>query len=440
MGTIPRRVQMTVLLLLLALSGCVQAGPKTRAPIAPETLTLNTNKRWLVSDPGAIIADLPPPSAELGATPEKPADPAMLAAWERPVSAWMQHTLTSIATDQLVAPQAARTLMLMSVTLNDSLQIAAATRNQGIAVNDDAVLAESAQRVLTGLFPLRATIYRQEAEIARWVGVWHGTADSTAVLNGQVIGAAVAEQVLAYAAKDGADTPLEYVPAPSGATGRWHPTPPDYMPPQNPAWMHVQTIAVGDPAELRVPPPPAWDSPAMDEQLRSFKTAQSDLSAEDLITAAQWAGEAGTVTPPGIWMQIAMAQVEAQHTSSHEAAAIFALLGVALHDAAITCWESKYHYNFIRPVHVIQASDPDWLPSLKTPPHPSYPSGHATFSAAAAGVLRAVFPEAAAELEQWADDAARSRVLGGIHWPIDGSAGLAQGYAVATQVLRVAGE
>ena len=68
-----------------------------------------------------------------------------------------------------------------------------------------------------------------------------------------------------------------------------------------------------------------------------------------------------------------------------ENARLFALLNVALADAGIACWDSKYHYSFWRPVQAIRAdTDPDWLPLLPTPPFPSYASGHSTFSGAAA--------------------------------------------------------
>jgi hypothetical protein len=202
--------------------------------------------------------------------------------------------------------------------------------------------------------------------------------------------------------------------------------------------MDVQTVAIGDPASLRVPPPPALESAAMNDQIRIFREVQANLSADKLALAEQWAGEAGTVTPPGMWMELAIAQVEVHRTSPAEAAALYAALGVALHDAAVTCWESKYHYRFTRPVQVIQAIDPGWLPPLETPPHPSYPSGHATFSGAGAGILRAMFPNNGGSFAQQAQDAADSRIYGGIHWPIDGSAGLEQGYAVAARVLNVA--
>jgi membrane-associated phospholipid phosphatase len=143
----------------------------------------------------------------------------------------------------------------------------------------------------------------------------------------------------------------------------------------------------------------------------------------------------GTATPPGQWMRIAQGLVAERSLTTTEAAGVYAALGTALHDAAVACWESKYHYMFARPVQALRERGKTFVPLIKTPPHPSYPSGHASFSGAASAVLAAAFPDAAEQLRQQAEEAARSRVLGGIHWPIDSAAGLDQGAQVAARVL-----
>ena len=84
-------------------------------------------------------------------------------------------------------------------------------------------------------------------------------------------------------------------------------------------------------------------------------------------------------------------------TSLLRSARLLALLDIAMADAAIACWEAKYHYVFWRPVTAIPlpntdgnpatSSDPSWMPLFATPNHPEYPSGHSTVSGAAAVVL-----------------------------------------------------
>jgi hypothetical protein len=146
------------------------------------------------------------------------------------------------------------------------------------------------------------------------------------------------------------------------------------------------------------------------------------------------------------------------------AAEILARLNSALADAAIACWEAKYHYNYWRPVTAIRAlegggADIGWSSLLPAPPHPEYPSGHASFSGAAAVVLAHCFgsdevrlhvtsvsvPGVTREyrsLSQCADEIASSRVWGGIHFRSAGQAGLSLGrkigrYAIEKPLPRV---
>jgi membrane-associated phospholipid phosphatase len=107
------------------------------------------------------------------------------------------------------------------------------------------------------------------------------------------------------------------------------------------------------------------------------------------------------------------------------------LLQVAFYDVAVACWEAKYAYWAIRPVQL----DPSVQPLFTTPPHPSYPSGHSCFSAAAASVLGHLFPRDAALFETLASEASESRLWAGIHFRSDLTAGRALGRAVAERVI-----
>ena len=103
----------------------------------------------------------------------------------------------------------------------------------------------------------------------------------------------------------------------------------------------------------------------------------------------------------------------------------------------MACWDAKYAYWSLRPVSAIQRLvAPDWLPYLTTPPFPSYVSGHATTSGAASTVLSSYFPSRAGDLAALAEEAARSRLYGGIHFRTDNEVGLALGRQVGQVAER----
>jgi hypothetical protein len=114
---------------------------------------------------------------------------------------------------------------------------------------------------------------------------------------------------------------------------------------------------------------------------------------------------------------------------------VFALLNMALMDAGIGCWDAKYTYWLIRP----SQADPAVTTPVGLPNFPSYVSGHATFSGAAATLLGAVFPSASRDLQTMAEEAAMSRLYGGIHYRFDNEEGLKLGRrigALAVTELR----
>jgi hypothetical protein len=146
-----------------------------------------------------------------------------------------------------------------------------------------------------------------------------------------------------------------------------------------------------------------------------------------------------------------------------ETARLFAMLNVALADAAIACWECKYRFDVWRPVTAIRnadqlknpalVADPDWTPLLVTPPFPAYTSGHSSFSGAAAAALaefletdRVRFTTTSDGLpgvtrsftrfSEAANEAGMSRIYGGIHWAFDNTAGLESGRKVGEYVAR----
>jgi membrane-associated phospholipid phosphatase len=153
----------------------------------------------------------------------------------------------------------------------------------------------------------------------------------------------------------------------------------------------------------------------------------------DAQTAAalKWAGGAGTTTPAGLWTVIARdATARAGFDLPHSARAL-SLTTVAMADALICCWDAKFAYWTERPI----TADPTLDVLFATPPFPSYTSGHATLSGAAATVLSHLLPDAADSLAAQANEAAASRVWAGIHFSIDSDVGLAGGHEIGRLVV-----
>jgi hypothetical protein len=153
-------------------------------------------------------------------------------------------------------------------------------------------------------------------------------------------------------------------------------------------------------------------------------------------------------TPPGHWISIASQVLDAQDAGIERRVEVLAKLSVALADAFIGCWHEKFRWNLIRPVTYIKAHlDPSFEPLLITPPFPEYPSGHSTQSGAAAAVLTGLFGDGLAFSDAtheedgmparrypsfWAaaEEAALSRLYGGIHFRAAIDQGLAQGRCI----------
>ena len=138
--------------------------------------------------------------------------------------------------------------------------------------------------------------------------------------------------------------------------------------------------------------------------------------------------DAGTATPPGHWNAIAADLAERYHLDEERATQMFAFLNMALMDSGIACWDAKYTYWLIRP----SQADPLITTPVGLPNFPSYVSGHATFSGAAATLLGAVFPAARRDLQAMADEAAMSRLYGGIHYRFDNDRGLEVGRKIGS--------
>jgi len=156
-----------------------------------------------------------------------------------------------------------------------------------------------------------------------------------------------------------------------------------------------------------------------------------DRTAERDALAKFWNFPAGTYQPPGYWNEIASNLAIDRRLNERETAHTLALMNMVAYDALVGSHEAKYFYWLLRP----SMADKTITLSVPLPNFPSYPSNHAAVSAGMARVIGARFPSETARLDALADEAALSRVLGGIHYRFDGEAGLTLGRAVAAWAL-----
>jgi membrane-associated phospholipid phosphatase len=342
---------------------------------------------------------------------------------DRAVSPWVELTLDEIAAHRVDPPHASRVLATVSVAMQRADVRARPPASAAAAIDG------AASTVLAYFFPDAGGRFHGLATRAGGSGPGGGFA----------LGRRIGAELVARAAGDGADSALSGTP-PVGPEF-WVPTPPGFLPPLLPGWGKVEPWNIGDPTALRPPPPARPGDPAFEAEVREVYDVSKTLTPEQRAIALFWADGTGTFTPPGHWNAIALGLVRAHGLDATQAARLFAVLNTAQADAFICIWDAKYAYWSLRPITAIRREiDPGWSPLISTPPFPSYVSGHSGTSGAAATVLSAFFPAEAAQLRAWANEAAQSRLYGGIHFPIDNEVGLALGVSVGEAALAAWGQ
>lgn len=249
-----------------------------------------------------------------------------------------------------------------------------------------------------------------------------------------------------------------YVP-PSGA-GQWTATPPAFAPALLPWWGENRPFAMKQPNDCPAPPPPAYSeepASAFYKEAQEVYRLSNQATQEQRQFALYWADDPGkTPTPAGHWVHIATDVLKARQATLAGAAETYAGLTIAMADAFIAAWSTKYQLNVLRPVTYVQlVIDSNWTPGLmSTPPFPEYPSGHSVQSAAAAAVLARNFgadtpftdnthndrgwgPRTFKSFKVAADEAALSRLYAGIHYRFGVESGKLQGECVARAALAL---
>jgi len=286
----------------------------------------------------------------------------------------------------------------------------------------DAAVAAAAVAVLGTIWPDHGEEYTRLAEEVGEVRMTDGTHTRSDVEAGTEIGRQIGALAIERAKSDGASAVWTGT-VPTGE-GLWVPAKPfKNDQPTEPLAGTWRPWLIPSGSAVRPPPPPAYKSPAWQAEADTLVRVNEELTDEQTRIARFWADGAGTDTPPGHWTRIAIELTRRDHLGMAATARVLAHLGMAQADAFIACWDAKYTYWSGRPIGLI----PGFASTIITPNFPSYISGHATVSGASSAVLAAFFPADAATLRAQAEEAALSRLYGGIHWPSDNNVGLQVG-------------
>ncbi|MDP2042751.1 MAG: phosphatase PAP2 family protein [Algoriphagus sp.] len=302
--------------------------------------------------------------------------------------------------------------------------------------SDGAVVAITSRDILSVMFPLEKEYLNKLAEEHLESLVLAGINVSSDIEAGKIIGNEVSKIALARANTDGmksAQTPKSVSDSIKNAAfqrfgWKWE----NMESPQRPVGLtplfgKVKMWNVPTVEEVRPRVPPAPGSEEFNRDAEELKRFAAKLTTEQRRIANFWNDGINTYSPPGHWNRFAKEAVVKYRLSPIRTARVFAYMNMAIVDAGISCWDAKYFYHYPRPIQTI----PGFKTILGTPNFPAYTSGHSTFSAAASEVLAHFFPSDATKFRKWADEAAMSRIYGGIHYRFDAEEGLAQGRAVA---------
>lgn len=255
--------------------------------------------------------------------------------------------------------------------------------------------------------------------------------------------------------------------------GKWQTTPPDYFDGAEPYWGLIMPFSLDTSSQFRPSSPLSFNKDSTSffyKMVKDVYTTGINLTDSQRLIAQYWDDNPFVmehtghmmfankkITPGGHWMGITAIACKKSNANAVETAQAYALTSIALMDAFISCWDTKYNYEYVRPVTLINKwFNIEWDPFLQTPAFPEYTSGHSTISAAAATVLTYMFGDQFAfhdnsdsayigmtrdfsSFKQAADEASISRFYGGIHYRPSLDTGLVCGAKVGANVLKKLG-
>lgn len=364
-----------------------------------------------------------------------------------------------------------------------------------------AAIAQAGHDALVAMFPSQSSIFEKELSESL-AAIEDGVSKS----DGIALGRKTAQAILEAREDDGSNLSEPYVPVtytPKQAPGKWRRDP--LNPNQTPVgstWKRTLPFVIASASQFRLPPPPALGSAEYAQAYNEVKRLGGDgvvtpteRTEDQTIAGIYWAydGTPSLCAPPRLYNQIAVQIALDEGLDVVELARLLALVNVSMSDAGLASWDSKYHYEYWRPVTGIRESDPGTGPTGQgdgnnatvgdesfvplgaplsnlngpnfTPPFPAYPSGHATFGGALFQTLRNYFgtdnisftfvsdefngatkdnqgnsrpliPRSFSSLSEAEEENGQSRIYLGIHWSFDKTSGISQGRNVANWVTQ----
>jgi len=256
---------------------------------------------------------------------------------------------------------------------------------------------------------------------------------------------------------------------------RWQPTPPSYMAGIEPHWSKIRPFVIETADQFKpVPPPPFSMEEGSDFYTEvkevydiSMKITEEGDTSEEIAIAQFWDCNpyvsvtrghlmfaTKKITPGAHWIGITKIACKKDRSDFNKTVYAYTKTSIAIADAFISCWDEKYRSNLIRPETLINEHiDENWKPVLQTPPFPEYTSGHSVVSGAASTILTDVFGENFAfkddtelpyglpvrtftSFREAADEAAISRMYGGIHYRAAVEIGVKQGRDLGSYVVE----
>jgi PAP2 superfamily len=410
--------------------------------------------------------------------------------------------------EQLGPTRSSRAMAIVHIAIFDAVNAIAGGYQSYTGVIDsrsssmEAAIAQAASDTLAALYPSQEPTFQQllSADLNQ---IENGPAKS----DGIDLGHRVATNILARRSNDGSQIAeprlgIDFIT--SNDPGKWRQDPISQHPLALGAyWNRVKPFALRSADQFRVPVPPALTSGEYAAAFNEAKTLGGDgiitpttRAADQTQIGIYWAydGTPSLCAPPRLYNQITVRIAQQKGTASNpiEMSRLLALVNVAMADAAIAVWESKYYYQYWRPITGIRESDPGTGPTGAgdgnaatagdptftplgapasnllgpnfTPPFPSYPSGHAGFGGALfqilrrfyatdriaftfvsdefngvtrdnTGAVRPLISRSFSILSQAEEENGQSRIYLGIHWAFDKTEGIAQGRRVADWVF-----
>ncbi|MBS1659741.1 MAG: phosphatase PAP2 family protein [Bacteroidetes bacterium] len=308
--------------------------------------------------------------------------------------------------------------------------------------SEGAVLAGVMAEMMQLFFPGEVSTIQQKLAEHELSLIASGAATRSDITAGETLGRQIAEVFIARGRGDNAGkavgTQTDWTALVTTAQGKgqtpWYSLETPARPPMLPLFSKVKGFLCDSAAivSLRPGPPPSTSSDQMKQETLDAYNTIKNPSREQMRIVQFWADGVGTYTPPGHWNAIACEDYVPKNYSEVRWARNLALLNMAEMDAGISCWDIKYFYFNPRPTQM----DSRIKTLTGIPNFPSYVSGHSMFSAAAATVLGHILPERADAYNAMAQEAANSRVYGGIHYQVDCTVGLTVGKNVGNYAVN----